>query len=370
MPQELELGQLPIVIIGAGIAGLSLAWQLVRLDRRVIVVDSGSVGSGASWAATAYLEPRTGKGSLRDIEWASLREWPELAAKIEEASGQDIDYRRDGLIHLAQPEKMDDLRAEVEERRGGGWGARWLDRTELRELEPSISPDVDGALYLPKVNWLDGRKLCRALAAAIQAHGSSVIEQSAAVQLSATNHGVLVTTASEDINASRAVICTGAAGTAIEGLPEDIPYCRPVRGVVVSIQTNPDNPLINRVLKHKKGPICPRSDGRVLIGTTYERGETEKTVAPELSEQLVTQAVEFVPGLLDYSVTEVTAGIRALAPDGLIHLGQSRKMPGVYYSLSHSGAGYLRTPVISREFARFVVDNDADCPLTGKYLAR
>ena len=93
-------------------------------------------------------------------------------------------------------------------------------------------------------------------------------------------------------------------------------------------------------------------------------------LGPALTGTLIDNAAAFVPRLKDCAVAEVTTGIRALAPDGLIHLGQSAEMPGLYYSLSHSGAGYLRAPVIAREFARFIVDNTAACPLTGKYLAR
>ncbi len=364
------MGQPPIVIIGAGIAGLSLAWQLQKLGQPVTVVGRGTAGSGASRAATAYLEPRTGGGGLREIEWASLREWPELAAEIEAQSGQEIDYCREGLIHLAVPERLDELRAETRERQRDGWEARWLDRSELRKLEPNISADVEGALFLPQVHWLDGRKLCRSIAHAIRANGGMVLEHEVVSTLSRSANLFTVETTSGSIEAGRVVICTGAAGPDIAGVPEDVPYCRPVRGVVVSVQTDPDAPLINRVLKHKNGPVCPRSDGRILIGTTYERGETSPNVARELAEQLLANAAAFVPALMDYPISEVTAGIRALAPDGLIHLGQSREVPGLYYSLSHSGAGYLRAPVISREFARFIADNSADCPLTGKYLAR
>ena len=68
------MGQLSVIIIGGGIAGLSLGWHLQRLGCTVSIIERDTVGSGASRAATAYLEPRTGSSGLRQIEWAALRQ--------------------------------------------------------------------------------------------------------------------------------------------------------------------------------------------------------------------------------------------------------------------------------------------------------
>ncbi|MEM7425324.1 MAG: FAD-dependent oxidoreductase [Pseudomonadota bacterium] len=364
------MGQPQIVIIGAGIAGLSLAWSLTGSGHAVTVVDAGAVGAGASRAATAYLEPRLGSGGLRAIEWASAREWPALADEIEAETGQSIDYRREGLIHVATPERSGELADQAAERQRRGWNARLLEPAELSELEPNLRGEVGAALFLPDIHWLDGRRLCRALAAAIRRRGGAILEDRPVTRLVPDGGGLVAETSGDAVPASHVIVCTGAAGPQITGLPGDIPFCRPVRGVVVSVQSDPDAPLVNRVIKHRKGPVCPRSDGRILLGTTYERGETSSHVRPELAEQLVANAARFIPKLRDCPVTEVTTGIRALAPDGLIHIGRSRELPDVYYSLSHSGAGYLRAPVIAREFAEFIIDNAAGCPLTGKYLAR
>ncbi len=124
------------------------------------------------------------------------------------------------------------------------------------------------------------------------------------------------------------------------------------------------------MIKHAKGVLCPRSDGRLLVGPTSEKGETSPVVSDLVKNQLLETATRFVPALSDLEVSEVSSGIRALVGDGALKLGQSREMPGVYYSLSHGGSGYLRTPVVAQELATYVLDEHAPCPLTSPYLTR
>jgi len=69
-----------IIIVGGGIAGLSLGWCLSQKGQKVTVIEQHHVGSGASGVASAYLEPRLGSGPTRNLEWAAIKLWPEFAA--------------------------------------------------------------------------------------------------------------------------------------------------------------------------------------------------------------------------------------------------------------------------------------------------
>ncbi len=131
----------------------------------------------------------------------------------------------------------------------------------------------------------------------------------------------------------------GLGRNAIAGVPGDVPLCRPVRGVMVTLAMDPAAPLITRMVKHPKGVLCPRSDGRLLAGPTYERGITSLEADEEVVRQILAPAIRAVPAVAKLERVEVTCGIRALAGDGLIRLGQSREMPGLYYSLSQGARG-------------------------------
>ncbi|MCP5080811.1 MAG: FAD-dependent oxidoreductase [Alphaproteobacteria bacterium] len=364
------MGQLPVIIIGGGIAGLSLGLELTKRGADVTLLEQNEIASGASGAAAAYLEPRTGTGGLRAIEWASLEEWPAYAAAIEKAAGIDLDYRTDGQVHVAFEDALARLRQDFEKRTSVGTPATWLTADAVRALEPELAPDIAAGFSLDQVHWLDGCKLCAALATLLRQAGANVREHAGVVSVARKDGNLCISTADETWTADKLAICCAMGRNHIAGLPQDVPLCRPVRGVMLSVAMAPARPLLRRVIKHAKGILCPRSDGRLLVGPTSEKGETSPVVSESVQHQLLETATRFVPALADLEVSEVSSGIRALVGDGALKLGQSSEMPGVYYSLSHGGSGYLRTPVIARELASYVDDENAPCPLTSPYLTR
>lgn len=364
------MGQLPVIIIGGGIAGLSLALELVQRGTEVIVLEQNQMGSGASGAASAYLEPRTGTGGLRAIEWASLDQWPRYARAIEAASGTDLDYRMDGLLHVAVEDTLSRLKQDFEKRTADGTKTRWLSGDEARALEPGLSPKILAAFQMDQVHWLDGRRLCSALVNLLRKAGADLRENTAVHSVAHNGDHVRVKTDDEDLRAGKLVVCCAMGRNHIDGLPGDVPECRPVRGVMLSLATDPTNSIVRRVIKHSKGVLCPRSDGRLLIGPTSEKGETSTIVSPDVQSRLLETAVRYVPSVADLPVSEVAVGFRALVGDGALKLGQSRQMRGVYFSLSHGGSGYLRAPVVAQELADYVLDEASACALTSPYLRR
>ncbi|MBZ0218339.1 MAG: FAD-binding oxidoreductase, partial [Fimbriimonadaceae bacterium] len=165
-----------IVIVGAGIAGLSLGWRLAQSGAPVTVIEQNKIGSAASYAAAAYLEPRLGTGAMRELEWAAVGLWRRFAQEVEDSAGQSIDYRRDGQLRIAYKETNEKVVADHKQRILEGWRSEWMDAAELRRLEPNLSDEVVAGSYLPDVDWCDGRKLCAALSRGIVNAGGRVME--------------------------------------------------------------------------------------------------------------------------------------------------------------------------------------------------
>lgn len=364
------MGQLPVIIIGAGISGLSLAHALSARGEAVVVLEQDQIGSGASGAAAAYLEPRTGTGGLRAIEWAALEQWPAYAEALESASGIDTDYRKDGLLHVALPEGLERLEREFAARQAAGTPVTWLDGSALRARQIHLSDHIAAGYALDQVHTLDGPKLCSALAAILQRTCADVCLNTAVLSLEVDGNTLRVTTNQDEFAARKVAICCAMGRNDIAGLPDDVPFSRPVRGVMLALAGDAERPLVSCVIKHAKGVICPSSDGRLMVGPTSEKGETSLQVTGEVRQDLLDTAAQFVPAVSHLEVSDTYVGLRALTGDGALKLGQSRKMPGVYYSLSHGGSGYLRAPVVAEELASYMLDETAPCPLTSAYLTR
>ncbi len=360
-----------IVIVGAGVAGLSLGWRLALRGASVTILESGEIGSGASGVASAYLEPRLGSGYLRKLEWAAFREWPDFADTVEAESDVTIDYRRDGQIRTAYSDTLSKVKADAQQRQDEGWTVDWLERRELVSREPFLSEDVVAGAYLPDVCWLDGKLLCDALASAITRRGSTVIEHTRAQSIAVTGGRVRgVMTPDGVVPGEKIVLCAGTGTNLIDGMPGDIPVCRPVRGVVLTMGMDPEAPILRHLIRRPDGFLCPRSNGNLLVGSTHDDGETCLTPDADVIEDLKARAARTLPAIAELPLLNARAGLRTFVGDGLLRLGRSQQCRGLYYSLSHAGAGFLRAPVISRELADFVLSDEAACPHIGPFLKR
>ena len=94
-----------IVIIGAGVAGLSIGWRLAQRGVAVTLFERHEAGQGASHAAAGMLaacaEVEPGEEKLFALNRASQALWPQFAAELERASGVTVDLRREGTLVIA-----------------------------------------------------------------------------------------------------------------------------------------------------------------------------------------------------------------------------------------------------------------------------
>ena len=165
-----------VAIIGAGIAGLSVAWRLAQQGCRVTVFERGKAGQGASWAAAGMLaagvETEPGEEALYALTAESQRHWPAFAAELQKTSGLDLALRQEGTLVVAR--SRDDLarlqrRTALQQRLG--IDLRWQTAAELRALEPCLKPGLAGGLWSPADHQVDNRALVLALRAAAVAAG-------------------------------------------------------------------------------------------------------------------------------------------------------------------------------------------------------
>ena len=370
-----------IIVIGAGIAGLSLAWHLIKSGERVTVIEQGKVGRGASWAATAYLEPRPGVGKMRHLEWQSVTQWPAFAEEIAKISAMPIDYQRGSQLKVAfaDTEKRFDKEQALREQGQQAFGAKYsadfelLNATQARALEPNLSEQIIKAVLLPNVHWLDGRLFCEALSRAIEIQGGIILQQTKAKKICQTDGtitGLDVETDSgtNHIPCEKLVLCAGFEGNLIEDLPSDIPKSRAIRGVAITYQMDVQNPLTKRLIKHPSGILCPRGDGRLIVGATHEEDQSEPIVTDQAVATLKASAERTMPALQDMPISESVAGIRASVGDGMLRLGRSKAVDNVYYALSQGGAGFLRAAIFGDEFSQFIIGNHDKTPHIAAFL--
>lgn len=349
-----------MIIVGGGIAGLSVGWRLASRGHPVTILEAGRIGEGASHAAAGYLQPGLEAGSLTALEWASLRAMPALVAGIEAETGFRVDLRMEGLLRIGLPGEEADLVADRDRRRALGWDVALLDGAEARRLEPALAPDVVCAVHLRDVCWVDGRKLCAALAEGIRRRGGLVVEGIGVTAL--REAGGRVTGVETDRGPREADAVLLAAGWQVDriaGVPDEVPASVPVRGVILTLGTDARAPILRHIVKHTDAVLCPRGDGRLIVGVTREPGRRDPLPDAGSVHRILGHACRAVPACADLPFLEAVCRFRPYLAGDAPLIGPSRRLAGLHYALGYGADGYLRCAAASERIADAILRRNA-----------
>ncbi len=336
-----------VVVVGAGIIGLSCADRLQRAGHDVLVCDPDP-GGGATHAAAGMLAPAGeawfGEEGLLRLGMASLDLWPDVAASLEERSGVEVDLRDTGTLLVAAD--RDDL-AEVKRScavlESCGLGADLLDGRDVRAHEPRLAPGVTGGALLTADRLVDPRQVTRAL---VRLLGERVVRQPAAT----TDDGVVLGDGSRR-SADVVVLATGAVG---------MRHVRPVRGEVIRVRTtDPPTRMIRARMHGDRVYLAPRSSGEVVIGATEEEHPAEDgRPAPTLGgvARLLENARALVPGLDTAELVDVVARDRPGTPDNAPIIGPvpSPGQTAHLVAAGHHRGGVLLAPLTAAVVQAYV----------------
>jgi glycine oxidase len=238
---------------------------------------------------------------------------------------------------------------------------------EVRQHEPSISPNVRCALRLPNDYQVENRRLVEALLIANERAGVRLVAECGAQALCIENSQVLGVETSRGFLAARSVVL--AAGSWSSSIKSPVPLpgldVTPVRGQMLCFK--PETPMARHVIYSGRGYLIPRSDGRLLAGSTTEHAGFDKRVTLEGTKAIRSMAEEIAPALESVSVVEAWAGFRPRAKDGLPVLGPSRGVQGLFYATGHYRNGILLAPVTAKLIAEAIVSG-ATSPLLSSFL--
>jgi glycine oxidase len=337
-----------VVIAGGGVIGCAIARRAARDGLSVVVIERGTPGMEASWAAAGMLSPLAeadGPGPFLDLLLAAREMYPAYAAALREETGADVAYADAGTLFVA-------LREEDEAEMNGRWAwqsaaglpVERLTADEAREVEPALSHAVRMALRFPGDHQVDSRLLGAALWAAADAAGAEFRLGAEAVRLLREGDratGVECADGSR-IAANAVVLAGGAWSGRMEGLPRPLPV-EPVHGQLLALESAP--PLFRHVVDSPRCYLVPRASGRVIAGATVEHVGERKAVTPWGLRRLIDGAVEIAPSLEHAPLAEAWSGLRPGTPDGFPILGPDPDLPNLVYATGHFRNGILLAPL-------------------------
>jgi glycine oxidase len=125
----------------------------------------------------------------------------------------------------------------------------------------------------------------------------------------------------------------------------------------------PRRELLKHVIRSPEIYLIPRSDGRILVGTTVEEAGFDKRTDLATIQRLHKSAITLVPKLADAKILEDWAGLRPGTPDGLPILGPTAT-PGYYVATGHFRDGILLAPITAQVMADVITETNCKYDLT------
>lgn len=343
-------------MVGGGLIGLGIAWELARRGVGVTVLDP-EPGRGASQAAAGMLAPVTeahyGEEALLRLNLASLERYPDFVRELESETGHDVGYRACGTLLVARDRDDNAALSEVFSfQQRLGLEVRRLRSRELRELEPALSPSVRGGIEVAGDHQVDNRALVDALTAACTGRGVSFMRATATEVLRSDAVCGVVTGDGARIDADAVVVAAGARSASIQGVPA-LPV-RPVKGQLLHLRAPDGLSLLQHNIRGLDVYMVARPDGRLVIGATVEERGFDEAVTAGAVHDLLRFAYELVPGITESELVEISVGHRPATPDNAPVLGAT-SVPGLVVATGHYRNGVLLLPITAETIAALVV---------------
>lgn len=341
-----------VAIIGGGINGSSIAFQLSKMGKKVVIIERNYLACEASSAAAGMLAAQAEieqDGPLFQLALKSQVMFPTLSRELFETTGIDIEFVQEGMIKIAESEEIAvEVQNQVMFQQNWDPEIVWLDSKNIREMEPSLSPTVAGGMYLPNDGHVQPAKLSLAFAKAAEQLGAKILENTDVLSFIYEQDRVNgVKTTSGNIHCPQVVLATGAwASQLMDDTGLDITVY-PVKGECFSVRT--DTPIINRtIFSDKRCYLVPKRNGEIYIGATQIENTFDKNVTPGGIATLVERAFHLVPSIKDASWERVWAGVRPQTGDGLPYIGEHPFKKGLFIAAGHYRNGILLSPATGK----------------------
>ena len=334
-----------MTVVGGGIVGCSVAYELASRGASVRIVDPRGTGRGATYASAGILAPYIEGHSepLLRLSVCGLAHYDSFIERVSTDAKQRIEYRRTGTLQVAQDAGgVRELMDSAARLAAAAVPHTYVDGAGARSLEPALSAQITAALLIPQHGYVAVAPFISALTEALSRR-AAVFSMARVQQIESTNGAVQVTTTEGLIESEAVVIAAGSwSGDVTTGSTRPVPV-RPIRGQLLHLRCS--EPLVSRVIFGGSAYLVPWQDGSLLVGATSEDVGFDESATAAGVHGLIDGATEVVPAVQTARFTEVRVGLRPFTSDELPVVGPSSTMRGVYYATGHYRSGVLMAPL-------------------------
>lgn len=360
MPEKAE-----VVIIGGGVMGCAIAYNLAREGLKPVVIEKSDIGGEASGANGGGV--RQSARNLKEMPLAI--ESIQIYGQLHEELGMDLEYTREGNLRLCtSEEELETMRTSVENQKAADLELEMLDRKQVLDINPHIGDKVLGASFCPTDGHVNPFLVTYAFFQKAKSLGARIFTHEEVKDIRLQKNKVsAVITDKQTIETDLVVNAAGVAGRSVANMVGlDLPM-RPVFSEAMI--TEPYPPLFKQMIGHAKGLFYGRQTVHGsffwggFVGTEQFIHREGKPLFHFIAPAISNMVIDFFPVLKDVNVIRTWSGLIAQMSDAIPVLGFTEEVPGFVFATGFSGHGFGLAPVIGRLMCELIMDCQTSIPI-------
>lgn len=361
-----------VIIIGAGVVGCSIAYQLAKKGcNNIVVLEKKYIGSGSTENCAGGIRQQFSTEVNIKLSLESVR----FFEGFEEETGHTADFKQNGYLILATTEEeIETFKQSVALQRRLGVDVSLLTPREAQAIVPCLNiKDVLGASYCPTDGYADPYSVVHGFASSARKLRVKIYQETEVIEIKKNGHIWNVLADKERFQASIVVIATGAwSGQMGRIIGRHIPVIPSKRHIFV---TTPINEIVKdapMVVDFQNG-FWFRREGQGLIFGMRNPDETESfdtSVDWGFLHQVAKAASFRLPFLMDTGVVRAQAGLHDDTPDANAIISKIQDMDDLYLACGFSGHGFMHSPAVGRVVADLIIKGETSPDISTLALDR
>jgi len=356
-----------IIIIGGGITGCCLAYELAKRKFSVLVLEKDTVGAASSGRSGGGVRRQNRVPQELPLAMLAVKVWQEMGETFE----RDMEYRQNGNLRLVTTE--DELRhykKEVAREQQDGLEVHFLDEKEVRDLLPVLSSDAKlfGGTYCPGDGAANPLLVTKTIAHEARKMGAAIHERQSVTHIEAGKPGEATTTfnirtAKGSYESAMAINAAGAWSSEICTMAGvSMPPFQVKRSHMMVTKSVP--PVITPFVSHSLGYMRQTVTGNLHLGFS-SRPVSGYDVSTDVAIfERAAYYLTLFPFMAHLPVIRSWAGLTYFSPDGFPIIGRSPERENFFMVAGYCGHGFCLGPGVARVLSQVVAGEKPEVDLS------
>lgn len=361
-----------IVIIGGGVVGCSIAYNLAKLGaKNIILLEKNTLSSGATGRCGAGIRQQFGTKMNCILARESIKIFENLSQELE----YDIELNQSGYLILAYTEKeVNQFKKNVALEQSLNIKARFITVEEAKEIVPPLNTEgILAATFCPTDGHANPFKTNFAYAEAAERLGVKIYNFTEVKEIETENHKIVAVNTDKGKVLTPMVVNAAGGYSGIIGkmVGVDIPVYSQRHQILI---TEPLDPLFRPMLmSFSRNFYCQQTPhGSIIMGfgDPNERKDGDIGSSWQFAQEMAQKMTAVLPLLKEVSMIRQWAGLYNMSPDAQPILGEHPQIEGFYMAIGFSGHGFMLAPITSKLIAELILKRKTSLPIDKLEIGR